>query len=88
MYFSPLLERRASDGISKQERNWMPEYALTVQIITTFLLWTRVLNRFTTRGQVGFDDVLIFLAWVLGTALTILVLLCMLSESPLTVELG
>jgi archaellin len=29
-----------------------------------------------TRGQVGLDDVLIFLAWILGTALTALVLLC------------
>jgi hypothetical protein len=76
MSLSSLLERRAIDMTSTQQRNWMPEYALTIQIITTFLLWTRIISRFMTRGQVGFDDVLIFLAWILGTALTILVLLC------------
>jgi hypothetical protein len=81
MDFFPLAGRDVADFSNKQERNWMPAYALTVQIVTTFLLWTRILNRFTTRGQVGFDDVMIFLAWILGTALTILVLLCTPSHS-------
>ncbi|RDI88319.1 hypothetical protein Vi05172_g1937 [Venturia inaequalis] len=52
------------------ERNWLPAYALTIQIVVTFLVWARLFVRFTTNGRPGFDDVLIFLAWILGTLMT------------------
>lgn len=58
------------------ERNWLPAYALTIQIIVTFLVWARLFVRFTTNGRPGFDDVLIFLAWILGTLMTAACILC------------
>jgi hypothetical protein len=58
------------------ERNWLPAYALTIQIVVTFLVWVRLISRFSTNGRPGFDDVLIFLAWILGTAVTAACILC------------
>jgi hypothetical protein len=59
------------------QRNWMPSFAIPIQVLTTLLLGIRLLNRITTRGLFGLDDILIVLAWILGTALTGLVLLGM-----------
>ncbi|TID18911.1 hypothetical protein E2P81_ATG05887 [Venturia nashicola] len=70
---SSLLAPRATTLYNIQdhsERNWLPAYALTIQIIVSFLVWVRLISRFSTTGRPGFDDVLIFLAWILGTLMT------------------
>lgn len=80
---SSLLAPRAPTLYNIQdysERNWMPAYALTIQIIVTFLVWIRLISRFSPNGRFGFDDVLIFLAWILGTLLTAVCILCMYAQ--------
>ena len=79
MLFSILAPRAATlyNLQDHSERNWLPAYALTIQIIVTFLVWVRLISRFSTNGRPGFDDVLIFLAWILGTAVTAVCILCM-----------
>lgn len=52
----------------------MPSFAIPIQVVTTLLLAIRLINRFTTRGSFGLDDVLIAIAFILGSALTALVL--------------
>ena len=65
-------------GTSHEQRNWMIAFVLPIQIVTTLLLWIRLLYRFNrSGGQPGFDDALIFVAWVLGTGLSATVLLGM-----------
>lgn len=67
-------------GISHEQRNWMIALVLPIQIVTTLLLWIRLLSRFhRSGGQPGFDDVLVFVGWVLGTSLSATVLLGMAS---------
>jgi hypothetical protein len=79
MLFSILAPRAATlyNIQDHSERNWLPAYALTIQIIVTFLVWVRIISRFSINGRAGFDDVLIFLAWILGTAVTAACILCM-----------
>ena len=65
-------------GTSHEQRNWMIAFVLPIQIVTTLLLWIRLLSRFhRSGGQPGFDDVLVFVGWVLGTGLSATVLLGM-----------
>jgi hypothetical protein len=80
------------NGISHEQRNWMLAFVLPIQILTTLLLWIRLLSRFhRSGGQPGFDDALILIAWILGTGLSATVLLGMtflfrVSSSELTVS--
>jgi hypothetical protein len=54
-------------SLSHAQRNWMPAFAIPVQAVTTVLLFIRLLSRFHRNGgQIGLDDLFIFLAWVLG----------------------
>jgi hypothetical protein len=65
-------------GTSHEQRNWMIAFVLPIQIVTTLLVYIRLLSRFhRSGGQSGFDDVLIFVGWVLGTGLSATVLLGM-----------
>lgn len=78
MLFSILDPRATAYNIlDHSERNWLPAYALTIQIVVTFLVWVRIISRLTTNGRAGFDDVLIFFAWILGTLMTAACILCM-----------
>ena len=75
--FSLIMD---GDGISHEQRNWMIAFVLPIQIVATILLWIRLLSRFhRSGGQPGFDDVLLFVGWVLGTCLSATVLLGMAS---------
>lgn len=53
----------------------MPAIAVTIEVVTTILLWVRVANRFVTKSRLGFDDYLIIVAWFLGVLVTVTVLL-------------
>ncbi|KAF2396765.1 hypothetical protein EJ06DRAFT_482660, partial [Trichodelitschia bisporula] len=53
----------------------MAGFAVPIQILTTALVGIRIASRMTTKGNLGLDDVFIIVAWILGTALTVLVLL-------------
>lgn len=72
-------------GLSHEQRNWMPALVLPIQIVTTVLLWIRLIARFRrTGGQFGLDDVFIAVAWILGTGVSAAVLLGTLCrQSPL-----
>jgi hypothetical protein len=49
------------------ERNWMPAYAGVITVATTSLLGLRLYSRYQGRaGTLGFDDVLIVVAWALA----------------------
>jgi hypothetical protein len=58
-----------------EERNWMPIYAITIQVVTTLLLSIRLLSRLRPGGLPGLDDIFITIAWLLASALTAVVLL-------------
>ncbi|KIW00067.1 uncharacterized protein PV09_08410 [Verruconis gallopava] len=69
------MSSRLGDGLDHRQKHSMPAIAITIQVVTTALLWTRVASRFATRSQLGIDDAFIVIAWVLGIGLTIVVLL-------------
>jgi hypothetical protein len=53
-------------------REWMPPYAITVEVITTFLLIIRLVSRFNKLGgRPGLDDVFVTIGWLFGLAMTI-----------------
>lgn len=50
----------------------MPAFVLPIQIVATILCWIRLIARFQrSGGQFGLDDVLIAIAWVLGTGVSV-----------------
>lgn len=53
----------------------MLPYAITIQVIATLLLGCRLASRATGKSSAGIDDVLVVVAWLFGTAQTVLVLL-------------
>jgi hypothetical protein len=63
------------DGLSHERMNSMPAVAVSIEAIATVLLWIRIGSRFATHTRIGFDDVLIIVAWILGVGLTVAVLL-------------
>lgn len=80
MYHLEVLSRSVTVDLNNHEqRNWMPGYAIPIQVVTTILLWIRIATRFSSHGHLGLDDVLIVCAWVLGTVVTGLVLYCELN---------
>lgn len=63
--------------LDHSRHNYLPPLVITIQIVTTLLLWIRLVSRLQrTDGRPGVDDILIFIAWVLGSALTVIVLYC------------
>jgi hypothetical protein len=67
----------ADNGLDHSRRGWMPEYAITIQVVTTLLLAIRLTSRINRIGaSVGLDDVLILFAWLFGLALTVLIVYC------------
>jgi hypothetical protein len=66
------------DGLSHDRKTAMPALAVSIEVVTTVLLWMRIGSRFTTaKSSLGLDDVLIFAAWITGVGLTVAVLLGM-----------
>jgi hypothetical protein len=67
------------DGLNHDRKTAMPALAVSIEVVTTVLLWMRIGSRFTTaKSSLGVDDVLIFAAWLTGVGLTVAVLLGML----------
>jgi hypothetical protein len=64
---SELIERRA----------WLPAYVISIQVVTTILLWIRIGGRLAGKSTsgLGIDDFLIVIAWILGTTLAALAVL-------------
>jgi hypothetical protein len=53
----------------------MPFYAIPIQVVTTLLVGIRFISRLGPYSvRPGLDDVLIFIAWTLGTLCTALAL--------------
>lgn len=70
------------DSLSHDRKTAMPALAVSIEVVTTVLLWMRVGSRFSTaHSTIGIDDILIFAAWVTGLGLTVAVLLGMLDLS-------
>jgi hypothetical protein len=65
----------ASESIER--RAWLPAYVISIQVVTTILLWIRIGGRLTGKSTsgLGIDDVLIVIAWILGTTLAALAIL-------------
>lgn len=64
------------DGLNHDRKTALPALAVSIEVVTTVLLFMRIGSRFTAgHSTIGVDDVLIFLAWITGLGLTIAVLL-------------
>ena len=60
----------------------MPALAVSIEVVTSVLLWMRIGSRLTTtHNTLGVDDLLIFAAWITGLGLTVAVLLGMCSPN-------
>ncbi|KAK5010914.1 hypothetical protein LTR28_006946 [Elasticomyces elasticus] len=58
----------APNYVNPVRRNWMPAYAITLQVVTTILVSARFWSRLKRQaGGFGTDDSFILLAWVLNT---------------------
>jgi len=65
-----------SDGLNHDRKTAMPALAVSIEVVTTVLLWMRIASRFTTaKSTLGLDDALIFAAWITGVGLTVALLL-------------
>ena len=54
------------------KREWMPPYAITIEIITTALLIIRLVSRYNKLGgRAGIDDVFVTIGWFFGLLTTI-----------------
>jgi hypothetical protein len=52
-------------------RQWMPPYAITIEVITTALLIIRLCSRWNKLGgRAGIDDVFVTTGWFLGLVAT------------------
>jgi hypothetical protein len=60
-------------------RNWMGPYAITLEIVTTILLWVRLISRFSTK-KLGVDDLFITIAWAVAIGHTVMLLVGEYSE--------
>jgi hypothetical protein len=64
----------SDQGSQLQHLDWMPEFAITIQVVTTTLVTIRLVSRLTkVGGEPGLDDLLIAIAWILGLALTVVI---------------
>ena len=72
----PSIMSLAVDGLSHDRKTAMPALAVSIEVVTSVLLWMRIGSRFTkTHNTLGVDDVLISAAWITGLGLTVAVLL-------------
>ncbi|KAK4997559.1 hypothetical protein LTR66_003038 [Elasticomyces elasticus] len=63
----------APNFVNPVRRNWMPAYAITLQVLTTILVSARFWSRLKRQaGGFGTDDSFILLAWIFATLLTTL----------------
>jgi hypothetical protein len=70
------MKAMQQNSFPREMRNWMPAYVIAIEAATTLLLSIRLLSRLRrTESQPGLDDIFIFIAWLLGVALTVTVLL-------------
>jgi TRAP-type C4-dicarboxylate transport system permease small subunit len=77
-----------SDGLNHDRKTAMPALAVSIEVVTTVLLFMRISSRFTNgHSTIGVDDVLIVLAWITGLGLTIAVLLGEHPRSGLSIHL-
>jgi hypothetical protein len=54
-----------------QKREWMPAYAISIQVVTSVLLGIRLVSRFNVLGgRLGLDDIFVVFGWVLAVAMT------------------
>jgi hypothetical protein len=62
---------------SPERRAWLPAYVISIQVVTTILLLIRIGGRLAGKlaSRLGIDDVLIVIAWILGTTLAALAIL-------------
>lgn len=52
-------------GDPKERREWLPHYAISFEVVTTFFVALRFVSRFQKAGgKPGIDDVFILFAWV------------------------
>jgi hypothetical protein len=73
------------DGLNHDRKTAMPALAVSIEVVTTVLLWMRIGSRFSTaHSTLGIDDILIVAAWITGLGLTVAVLLgeCILRSTP------
>lgn len=67
----------AADGLDHTYRRWLPAYSIVIEAVTTLLLTIRMISRINRIGGLpGMDDVLIFVAWIFGFAMTTLIVYC------------
>jgi hypothetical protein len=65
---SHIADSSVMDTLPHDTRQWMPAYALTMEVATTLLLGTRLYSRLRhAAGSPGLDDVFITLSWITST---------------------
>jgi hypothetical protein len=66
----------SGNGLNHDVKTEMLPIAITIQVLTTLVLFLRIAFRFVTpKNTFGLDDALIFSGWLLGLGLTISVCL-------------